>query len=258
MCYAQSVLTTPTGTVTGNSSSNFVGINDVNPNAQLSIKNTSKNNFYTQLRIFGSAYDQGLVITKDIWNVTSSPPPAQNFLTLNSKVTGDFGNITKPILNVNATGNLGLYVDESTARFHLRANTMDYDIVKIEKEVSPGDFWPVFHINNVGETRCREVYVDMQQWYDHVFEEDYELMPLNELEEFVNTEKHLPEIPSEAEVKEEGINLAVMNALLLKKVEELTLHVIELYKEVEALKVEDEIDDNVLEENDAERKIEKQ
>ncbi|MEQ8474137.1 MAG: hypothetical protein RIC35_23275 [Marinoscillum sp.] len=65
---------------------------------------------------------------------------------------------------------------------------------------------------------------------DYVFEETYELTSLEELEAYIKTNKHLPEVPSAIEMKENGIELAAMNMLLLKKVEELTLHQIEMNK----------------------------
>lgn len=73
-------------------------------------------------------------------------------------------------------------------------------------------------------------------WFDHVFNDNYQLMPLSELKNFVNTNKHLPDIPSEVEVKQNGIELFKMNALLLKKVEELTLYIIKMQEEIDALK----------------------
>ena len=54
-----------------------------------------------------------------------------------------------------------------------------------------------------------------------------------EIEQYIKQNGHLPEIPSEAEVMQNGINLAEMNALLLQKIEELTLYVIELEKKIE-------------------------
>lgn len=71
---------------------------------------------------------------------------------------------------------------------------------------------------------------------DYVFEPDYDLPTLAEVEAYVNQHKHLPEIPSAAEIKRDGLDLAAMNLQLLKKVEELTLHVIDLQKQVNALK----------------------
>lgn len=60
-------------------------------------------------------------------------------------------------------------------------------------------------------------------------------MSLPELEQFVNTNRHLPEVAPAAEMEQDGIDLSEMNALLLKKIEELTLHVIDLNKRIETL-----------------------
>ncbi len=59
---------------------------------------------------------------------------------------------------------------------------------------------------------------------DFVFENDYELRTLEEVEQHINEKGRLPEIPSETEVTENGINLGEMNAKLLQKIEELTLY----------------------------------
>ncbi|MDR2436758.1 MAG: hypothetical protein LBD17_01620 [Endomicrobium sp.] len=69
-------------------------------------------------------------------------------------------------------------------------------------------------------------------WFDHVFASDYKLRPLRELDVFIKEKQHLPDLPSEEEVKENGINVFEMNALLLKKVEELTLYIIDLEKRI--------------------------
>ncbi|MFC7526938.1 hypothetical protein ACFQRK_23480 [Parapedobacter sp. GCM10030251] len=68
---------------------------------------------------------------------------------------------------------------------------------------------------------------------DYVFEPDYKLSTLAEIEAYVKEHKHLPEIPSAADIKKDGLDLAEMNLLLLKKVEELTLHLIEKEKQLE-------------------------
>jgi hypothetical protein len=72
-------------------------------------------------------------------------------------------------------------------------------------------------------------------WPDYVFGKDYKLRSLNEVESFINTNSHLPEVPSAQEIENNGINTAAMDAALLKKIEELTLYVIELNKKVEVL-----------------------
>ncbi len=64
-------------------------------------------------------------------------------------------------------------------------------------------------------------------WSDHVFNPDYQLRPLKDVAEYIQENHHLPDIPSEAEVKAKGVSLGEMQSKLLAKVEELTLHMIE-------------------------------
>jgi hypothetical protein len=81
-----------------------------------------------------------------------------------------------------------------------------------------------------GTIHTNEVLVDMNapiQGPDYVFEKNYNLLPLSQLEAYIDQNKHLPEVPSAKEMEQNGLNLKEMNLLLLKKVEELTLHLIE-------------------------------
>ena len=68
------------------------------------------------------------------------------------------------------------------------------------------------------------------QWPDYVFSPSYHLRPLAEVAQFIEANHRLPDVPSAAQVQTEGIELTAMNAVLLQKVEELTLHLIELAK----------------------------
>ena len=86
-----------------------------------------------------------------------------------------------------------------------------------------------------GQIHAKSVKVDLQEWADTVFEEDYNLLRLREIEAYIKTYGHLPEIPSTETVIAEGINLGDMNRLLLQKVEELTLHLIAKDKEITSL-----------------------
>lgn len=85
----------------------------------------------------------------------------------------------------------------------------------------------VFRVYNNGIVEAKEVLVSLDVWHDEVFEEDYRLMPVEELETYVNKNHHLPEVPAEEEVIEKGVNVGRMEAILLKKIEELTLYVID-------------------------------
>ena len=89
-----------------------------------------------------------------------------------------------------------------------------------------------------GSIGAREIKVEASGWSDFVFEENYDLRTLKEVEQHINENGHLPEIPNEAEVTENGINLGEMDAKLLQKIEELTLYLIEQNKKIEALEQE--------------------
>jgi hypothetical protein len=92
-----------------------------------------------------------------------------------------------------------------------------------------------------GKIVAEEVVVKLQgEWPDFVFSSTYNLRSLAEVELHINTHGHLPEVPNAQEVEENGIGLAEMNALLLKKMEELTLYVIEQSKRIEALEKENQ------------------
>jgi len=90
-----------------------------------------------------------------------------------------------------------------------------------------------------GTIHAKEVLIDMNTpLADYVFDKNYQLMPLNKVEEYVNTNSHLPEIPSAAEVSKNGLSIGEMQNKLLQKVEELTLYVIEQQKQIDQLKQE--------------------
>ena len=74
---------------------------------------------------------------------------------------------------------------------------------------------------------------NVDEWHAAVFSDDYKLMPLNELKDYVTNHHHLPDVPSESEVMEEGYDMGEMQGLLLKKIEELTLYTIQLKELVE-------------------------
>lgn len=95
---------------------------------------------------------------------------------------------------------------------------------------------PAYKLDVKGTIRATEIKVESIGGADFVFEEDYKLRPLDEVETFIKTNKHLPEIPSAKQMEADGVNVAEMNKLLLQKVEELTLYVIDMNKEMNVLK----------------------
>jgi hypothetical protein len=88
-----------------------------------------------------------------------------------------------------------------------------------------------------GKIGAKEVQVETTSstWADYVFEPDHNLLPIEDVEKFIKLNKHLPEVPSATEVETNGHKLGEMDVILLRKIEELTLYLIELKKENQAL-----------------------
>lgn len=97
------------------------------------------------------------------------------------------------------------------------------------------DFATGYRLKVNGKIRAKEVKVETN-WSDFVFAPDYKLMPLGELERSIQAQGHLPGIPSAQEVGRDGVAVGEMESRLLQKVEELTLYVIQLSKENQALR----------------------
>ncbi|SMD44916.1 hypothetical protein SAMN00777080_3553 [Aquiflexum balticum DSM 16537] len=110
--------------------------------------------------------------------------------------------------------------------------------VKTNGNVGIGTSNPGHKLEVNGGIKTREVNVTTTGWPDFVFAPEYDLMPLDSLNDYIQSNRHLPEVPSEKEVLENGVNVGEMNVLLLKKIEELTLYLIEQKKETEELRKE--------------------
>lgn len=82
--------------------------------------------------------------------------------------------------------------------------------------------------------------ISSADWADYVFESSYKLMALEEVEKFVKANKHLPNVPSADEMSKNGLDVVTSDSKLLEKIEELTLYMIEMNKEIKALKKENE------------------
>lgn len=84
-----------------------------------------------------------------------------------------------------------------------------------------------------------EVYVmRVENWPDYVFNKDYELMSLSDLKLFIEAHHHLPNLPSEEEIQESGYEISEMQSLLLQKIEELTLHILQQEERISQLENE--------------------
>jgi hypothetical protein len=87
-----------------------------------------------------------------------------------------------------------------------------------------------------GNIRSKEVVVETG-WADFVFAKDYKLPSLVEVEKYIKANNHLPEIPSAEEIQTNGLKVGEVQTKMMQKIEELTLYIIEMKKEIEALKI---------------------
>ena len=108
--------------------------------------------------------------------------------------------------------------------------------IKKNRIFAPENRMLFFECCQAGQVKAKSIKVTLSGWSDFVFDEDYQLPSLSELEDYVKANRHLPDIPSAKEVEENGVDLGEMNAKLLQKVEELTLYVIDLQKQIDELK----------------------
>ncbi len=111
--------------------------------------------------------------------------------------------------------------------------------------VGIGTITPDFKLDVLGTIRATEVKV-ATGWSDFVFESNYNLKSLDQVKVFINNNGHLPDIPSAKDIAENGISLGKMDALLLQKIEELTLYVIEQQLEIKKLKTENESQNRII------------
>jgi len=121
-------------------------------------------------------------------------------------------------------GNTGIGTYTPNAKFHLNGAQL---IGNNSARIATG-----YSLSVDGKIMCEQIDVaNSTTWPDYVFEDNYPLLPIYELEQKLRKEKHLPNVPSAVEIDRNGINLGRMSAALLEKVEEQSLYIIQLKKE---------------------------
>ena len=137
-------------------------------------------------------------------------------------------------------GNIDLFVIGNNGGGEIRAN----GILKFKPDTdrSGDDRISFFNNNNTEMVRIQdgiittdEVRLNVTTFPDYVFAKDYDLMPLEEVAAYIKTNKHLPKMPTEAEVVKNGMNVSQINTILVEKVEELTLYTINQEQKIEVL-----------------------
>lgn len=95
---------------------------------------------------------------------------------------------------------------------------------------------PTHKLDVRGTIRANEILVNIPSGADFVFDTNYSLMPLSELSEYVQQNKHLPEVKSAEQMEQDGVTMGEFQIQLLQKVEELTLYIIQQQEEINSLK----------------------
>lgn len=133
------------------------------------------------------------------------------------------------VLKLSGSHSEGQFLNTGYARF-----VIDTEISEGHAFIScMNELGVQFFVHCDGKVKCKklvteEVVVDNITLPDYVFNDSYNLRSIDEVEQFIKSNKHLPDVPAAKQVAEEGMNLKEMNNILLQKVEELTLYIIQL------------------------------
>jgi hypothetical protein len=162
--------------------------------------------------------------TAPYWQTLNNP---QRMFLINTPCSPD------PRLGIGVKPEAKLHV-----QLTLNSNPLLHPLL-IEKRISnnpnaPQQTRKLMQLDHTGLLYAREIKVNLDNWADYVFDTDYPLMPLNELQQFIKKNNHLPNVPSAEEMTANGLNLAENSKMLMEKVEELTLYLLQINQQVSA------------------------
>lgn len=199
----------------------------------LSVTNGSFTNLTSSYSSLGAAGASSLSVTGTL-----------DASAITSSSISNSGNITTNTLSVTGTPTFlnGLNIKNSALKILDNNNNVVWNFrsdgklgIGVPDNEMTGPYW-LWVKNGIMTERMKIAVKGTSDWSDKVFESGYRLRKLEDVEKFIHQNGHLPEIPSAKEVVRDGIDVQQMDAKLLQKIEELTLYVIDLQKEIRALK----------------------
>jgi hypothetical protein len=138
--------------------------------------------------------------------------------------------------NANGTGGLNLNSD-IPAHVIIAYGGGDVMIPNTATHVCIGTEDKTYKLNVNGTIRSKELIVE-SNWADYIFDDKYKLRPLEEVESFIQQNKHLPAVPSAANIQANGLKVSEISAKMMEKIEELTLYIIEQNKKIKKLEAD--------------------
>ena len=150
-----------------------------------------------------------------------------------------FGFVFTPMFVVQADGKVGIKTNDPQNELDVNGAIKGKSLLITDGNVGIGIDNPKNKLDVNGTIKAKEIKVELDpEWPDFVFKKGYKLPTLEEVKKHIEEKGTLPGIPSESDVKANGVNLGEVNALLLQKIEELTLYVIKQQEEIDKLKIQ--------------------
>jgi hypothetical protein len=183
-------------------------------------------------------------ISSMLANTDGSSNTAIGFNSLISNVNGDGNVAIGNAAGADETGSNKLYIANSNTVTPLiygdfSAKFVSIGDVSVSKRSAAGTGgYNLLVKGGILTEKVKVALANTTDWADYVFEDSYSLMPLSEVEAFTKANKHLPNVPSADEMVNNGLDVGQTSKMLMEKIEELTLYLIELNKEVQELKAE--------------------
>ncbi|MEO7265640.1 MAG: hypothetical protein ABIW38_12035 [Ferruginibacter sp.] len=146
---------------------------------------------------------------------------------------------SNPAINFYNNGSFKSFLQHSTSGLAMGVNNGNIQLDAVQVAIGAVvSGTSAYKLSVTGRIICEEVRVKLVSsgWPDYVFAGDYKLPPLQQVEQFIKSNKHLSNIPSASDVEQNGIEVGDMQKRMMEKIEELTLYVIDLQKQIEALK----------------------